>query len=57
MNHYFLSVFTDEDQATFPDFDYFTNQKLCIIYCSPKEVANFNVYLDTMIYALIQFLF
>ena len=48
MNYYFSSVFTIEDQANFPDFDYVTNQKLCNIYCSPAEVAkmlnNLNIY-------------
>ena len=48
MNYYFSSVFTVEDQANFPGFDYATNQKLCNIYCSPAEVAemlkNLNIY-------------
>lgn len=48
MNHYFSSVFTVEDQANIPDFDYVTNLKLCNIYCSPAEVAkmlkNLNIY-------------
>ena len=48
MNHHFSSVFTVEDQANIPDFDYVTNQKLCNIYCSPAEVAkmlkNLNIY-------------
>ena len=48
MNHYFSSVFTVEDQANIPDFDYVTNQKLCNIYCSPAEIAkmlkNLNIY-------------
>ena len=39
MNHYFSSVFTVEDQANFPDFDYVTNRKLYNIYCSPAEVT------------------
>lgn len=38
MNHYFSSVFTVEDQANIPVFDYVTNQKLCSIYCSPEEI-------------------
>lgn len=50
MNHYFSSVFTVEDQANIPVFDYVTNQKLCSIYCSPEEIKkmlkSLNIYIS-----------
>ena len=48
MNSYFSSVFTVEDHENFPDLEYITNKKLCIIFCSATEVEkllrNLNIY-------------
>ena len=38
MDSYFSSVFTVEDRENFPDLDYITDKKLCIISCPVTEV-------------------
>ena len=38
MNSYFSSAFPVEGHENFPDLEYITDEKLCNIFCSTKEV-------------------